>query len=237
MLKARALLVEADAMASKAGFGSIKVMFECWRYNRSHINILEDGAITKAEKELDAAGWQHLMHESGMRSLMNAEARDSWDKSITNGEFPALTKENIGATFARLHDARQSMFEDGVISVFRRLSWCYKTNQPFKFGKRIIVDYLFSHGYPNHRQTDELDDLMRVMSILDGKPEPDHRNGTYQLISGSKQQGNTAENDYLHIRWYLKGSGHITFKRLDLVDQLNEILAKRFPRVLSRDKK
>ena len=35
------------------------------------------------------------------------------------------------------------------------------------------------------------------------------------------------------IRYYQKGSGHITFKRLDLVDKMNDIVAKHYPSALS----
>lgn len=233
---ARLLIQEAAEMASSSGFGGIGCFFETWRNNPRHVNILDTDAIQKAQRHLDAAGWEYLMKESGMRSFMNAEARAAWSKSLLEGNFPAFTKDNIGATFARLHDSRGEMFVDGVISVFRRLSWNYKTNQPFKFGKRVIIEHLMSYGSPNSHQTNELDDLMRVLHILDGKPEPDHRNGMYALIS-TAAPGTEGENDYLQLRWYKKGTGHVMFKRLDLVDELNLILAKRYPNALSRDKK
>lgn len=50
----------------------------------------------------------------------------------------------------------------GVIILFRRLSWDYKTNQPFQFGKRIILNCLLSvygndtaHAFLNHTTTDQ----------------------------------------------------------------------------------
>jgi hypothetical protein len=78
----------------------------------------------------------------------------------------------------------------GVIILFRRLSWDYKTNQPFQFGKRIILNCLLSvygndtaHAFLNHTTTDQLDDLLRVFHVLDGKPEPDHRHGMYATLN------------------------------------------------------
>jgi hypothetical protein len=81
-----------------------------------------------------------------------------------------------------------------------------------------------------------LDDLIRVMCILDGKPEPDHRNGMrFQLEAAHHAGANELENGYLKVRWYRKGSGHVTFKDQRMVDQLNRIVARRFPDVLSAD--
>jgi Domain of unknown function (DUF4942) len=130
------------------------------------------------------------------------------------------------------------MFERGVIECFRNLSWNYKTNQPFKFGKRLIFDRLVdggrAFGYPSRHRTDELNDLMRVFHIFDGKPENDHRSGIWYLIMDARNLGKTvAENDYFIIKWFKKGSGHVKFKRLDLVDKLNAILAKHYPNALA----
>lgn len=125
------------------------------------------------------------------------------------------------------------MFERGVLQCFRRLSWDYKTNQPFKFGKRIIVRRLLTSGSPNFHVTNELDDLIRVFSILDGKPEPDHRNGAYYLVSDARRS--EAEHDYFSLRWFKNGNGHLTFKRADLVNQMNKILAKHYPNALASE--
>lgn len=40
------------------------------------------------------------MHESGLRSLMDAKAREDWDRSISEGNIPELTDANIRSTFA-----------------------------------------------------------------------------------------------------------------------------------------
>lgn len=169
---------------------------------------------------------------------MDATARDTWAKQIAEGEVPELTAANIEATFGQLYEARGDMFERGVLQCFRRLSWDYKTNQPFKFGKRVIVTGLMTGGYAGSRATNELDDLMRVFHVLDGQPEADHRNGMHALISGARhERRREAENAYLHLRWFKNGNGHATFKRPDLVDKLNLILAKHYPAALAAERR
>jgi hypothetical protein len=188
---------------------------------------------------VDAAAWQYLMHESGMRSLMDAKARETWDKAIAAGDIPELTEPNVRSTFGMLHDSRVEIFERGVIACFRGLSWEHKTNLPQKFGKRIVITYLT--GSSSYSKSDQLDDLVRVMAVLDGKPEPDHRGGVYSLLNAAGLNGwpckaGEVENDYLSIRTFKNHNGHVTFKRLDLVDRMNLIIAKHYPGALPAPK-
>ena len=139
-----------------------------------------------------------------------------------------------------LHDSRVDMFEQGVIECFRRLSWDYKTNLPQKFGKRIVMRYLTSYGSANHTQTDHLDDLLRVFHLCDGKPEADHRSASYGLISSAMQASSLwpkrAENEYVAVRLFKNQNGHVTFKRTDLIQRLNRIIAKHYPDALPAPK-
>jgi hypothetical protein len=181
------------------------------------------------------------MKESGLRTFLDSEARRAWDTSIEKGEIPELTLENIASTFHTIHSSRGEMFERGVCEVFRRLSWSYKTNTPVKFGKRLIVTQLHTiykkepyWAVLNHSTTDELDDLVRVFAVLDGKNEPDYRYAIYSAISHAERAGASEfEYPYFSVRWYKKGTAHLTFKRPDLVAGLNRILAKHYPNALA----
>jgi hypothetical protein len=190
-------------------------------------------------KSIDAETWGYLMRESGLRTFMDAKARETWDEKISKHEVPPLTIDNIEATFSDLYANRGRMFEDGVINVFKRLAWDYKTNSPVRFGKRIIVTYLAQYAgtSPSFRTTDQVDDLMRVFHVLDGKPERDVRRATYQDMSAAwAKRERFYENEYIAVKWFKNNNGHITFKRLDLVDKLNDILAKHYPGALPAPK-
>lgn len=201
-----------------------------------------DDFMPGVTKRLDADMWDLLMKKSGMLSLMDAKARNEWHDKIRNCTVPPLTRENIEATFEMLHSTRGEIFERGVIQVFRNLSWDFKTNNPFRLGKRIILTGVTNCvtgndyerlGYPNSRTTNEIDDLLRVMNILDGKPEPDHRNGAYAFVRTASEDENwEASNDYISIRLHRKGTGHVTFLRMDLVERMNQIIAKHYPGAL-----
>ncbi|WP_431821310.1 DUF4942 domain-containing protein [Burkholderia sp. F1] len=235
------LLGEAQVLAKAAHLGFPRLVIDESYGCRGRPTVTgeyakRDEAEAAIVRLIDVRGWDYLLSESGLRTFMDAKAREQWSNQVTEGDVPELTAANIEATFAQLYGARGDMFERGVLQCFRRLSWDYKTNQPFKFGKRIIVKYLLPQGSTNHRVTDELDDLIRVFSVLDGQPEPDHRHGAYCLISDAQCVRQTeAENAYFHLRWFKNGNGHLTFKRTELVEKMNKILAMHFPNALASE--
>ena len=238
--QAFALLREAHEIATVAhlGFPTIGVS-KGYRAQGDDIA----GPYARAEEAfgtsravIDAAAWRYLMQESGMRSLMSASKRAEFDEQLEKSTMPELTREAIYATFGALHESRAEMFDQGVIECFKKLSWHYKTNLPQKFGKRIVVTYLtYTYGV-NSRAADTLDDLMRVFHVLDGKLECDWRRASYVEISEASRAEATwpkgYENDYYAVKLFKNGNGHVTFKRPELVDALNRIIARHFPSAL-----
>lgn len=212
---------------------------------RAHVEF-PDGVETLV-RHVDAAFWDKLMGESGLRTFMDATARERWRKDINEAKVPRLTQETIEETFRGLFADRKAMFERGVIACFQKLSWDYKTNLPVKFGKRIIMEYVvdvWGKGRaryvtgPTQSGCDRLDDLIRVLMVLDGKSEPDHRQGAYQTLHTqiNIRQPLPKEpfelNGMLSIRVYRNGNAHVTFLRPDLVDKLNAIVAAHYPNAL-----
>ena len=191
-------------------------------------------------KVLDAAVWSTLLDKSGLRSFLDATARDQWRHAIDKLQVPALTRENIDATFSTLHQGRSAMFERGVCELFRKLSWHYKTNSPCRLGKRLVLSFIVDTRIgsvrlaPRHDGCDRLDDLVRVMSILDHKPEPDHRHAVWSTLTKANwpNEGPFTWADYFSIRGFKNGNAHLTFLRLDLIDKMNAIIAKHYDHVL-----
>lgn len=203
-----------------------------------------DDVLSDCLKTVDAGAWRYLMNESGLMTFMDAQARREWHSKIHAREVPTLTYENINATFEALHNGRNDLFERGVLNCFRSLSWDYKTNQPFSFGKRLIMTRVFCvYGTSKNRYlslqnsaTNNLDDLERVFHIFEKLPEPDCRNGWYQRIS--KHRRGTpmeSESDYMQVKWFWNGNGHVLFKNPELVEKMNQILVKHYPAALAHD--
>jgi hypothetical protein len=206
----------------------------CWLMEK------RETAMKAITRNLDRSIWRDLMKKSGMLSLMDAEARNQWYNSLEKDDIPAVSEENILSTFEQLHQSKGDVFERGVINVFKGLSWDYKSNSPCKFGKKIIVTGLVKYdrwgfGLNWGWQSDRLADLERMLTILDEKPVPDNRADVTRRLSDhihESRHSNCYEDEMFAIKYFQKGTAHITFKRPVLVDKLNDIIARHYPGTL-----
>jgi hypothetical protein len=201
-----------------------------------------DKAMPVITRNIDCSVWRDLMLKSGMLALMDAQARDQWHKNLEEGELPAINEANILTTFEQLHLNKMDVFERGIINVFKGLSWDYKTNSPCSFGKKIIVNNLVSHnrwGFSLNWgwRRDQLADLERMLFLLDAKPIPDNRSDISTRLMKHIRDNPTKdvyEDEFFSIRYFQKGTAHLTFKRLELVEMMNNIIAKHYPGVLAK---
>lgn len=86
-------------------------------------------------------------------------------------------------------------------------------------------------------QRDRLADLERMLMILDGKPIPDNRADVTRRLGDhihENRHSNRYEDEMFTIKYFQKGTVHITFKRPELVDKLNDIIARHYPAMLYR---
>lgn len=207
----------------------------CWLMEK------RETAMKAITRHLDRSIWQDLMKKSGMLSLMDAAAREQWYNSLEKDDIPAVSEANILSTFEQLHQSKGEVFEHGVINVFKGLSWDFKSNNPCKFGKKIIVNGLVKHdrwgfGLNWGWQRDRLADLERMLMLLDGKPVPDNRADVTRHLGDhihENRHSNSYEDEMFTIKYFQKGTAHITFKRPELVDKLNDIISRHYPGALS----
>ena len=207
----------------------------CWLIEK------RETAMKAITRNLDRGIWRDLMKKSGMLSIMDAQARDQWYNSLEKEDIPVVSEANIMSTFEQLHLNKIDVFERGVINVFKGLSWDYKTNSPCSFGKKIIVNNLVAHsrwGFSLNWgwRRDQLADLERMLFLLDGKQIPDNRGDvTTRLMEHIRDNPSKDiyEDDFFSIRYFQKGTVHITFKRIDLTEKMNDIVAKHYPGMLA----
>lgn len=210
--------------------------YDCW------FTETPDKAMKAITRNIDRRIWRDLMNKSGMLSLMDAQARDEWHKSLEKDDIPAISEDNILSTFEQLHHNKQKVFERGIINAFRGLSWDYKTNSPCSFGKKIIINNLMTHNQWGFSlnwgwRRDQLVDLERMLFLLDGKPIPENRSDISARLM-EHVRDNPARDGYedvfFSIRYFQKGTAHLIFKRLDLVEKMNDIIAKHYPCMLAQ---
>lgn len=209
--------------------------YDCWLMEKP------EKAMPVITRNIDRSLWRDLMLKSGMLSLMDAQARTQWYQNLEDGDLPSISEGNILSTFEQLHLSKVEVFERGIINVFKGLSWDYKTNSPCCFGKKIIVNNLvtsnrwgFSLNWGWRR--DQLADLERMLFLLDGKPIPDNRADiSTRLMEHIRDnpRKDAYEDEFFSIRYFQKGTAHLMFKRTDLVEKMNDIIAKHYPGMLA----
>lgn len=191
-------------------------------------------------REVDRKIWHKLMSDTGMLTLMNSDQLSEWHTSLYSDNMPEATLDNVLASFKQLHADSAMMIEKGILSLFKKLSWDYKTNNPRMFGKKIIMNWLLEvHRWGASVRSDaqaRIDDLEKAFCLLDKKPVPDFRDGAGVGFSGyvSKHgfDGERFECEYFSVRYFKKGSGHVTFLRPELVDMMNDVLSRHYPHAL-----
>ncbi|HDV2092249.1 TPA: DUF4942 domain-containing protein [Escherichia coli] len=216
-------------------WGVRQYRYDCWLMEKP------ETAMKAISRNIDRGIWKDLMKKSGMLSLMDAQARDEWYKNLEGEDIPAVSEANILSTFEQLHQSKGEVFERGVINVFKGLSWNYKTNSPCKFGTKIIVTGLvkcdrWGFGLNWGWQRDRLADIERMLVLLDGKPVPDNRADVTRRLGDhihENRRSNHYEDEMFVIKYFQKGTAHIVFKRPELVDKLNDIIARHYPGALA----
>ena len=237
--EAQTILAEASGRSWFSGLAKIVENSLCSDRSETRNAAIRRSICRIADRDI----WTRLMNDTGMFTLMSEAQRKAWDQQLYSDDCPEITLDNVIATFRQLNASKGATFEQGVIDVFRNLSWDYKTHNPCLLGKRIIIDGVLD----NHRglyfsvrtyAQNRINDLARPFWILDGKNVPDNRISEGANLSAFISQGGAASVgevftcEYFTLRAYKKGSAHITFSRPDLVEKINDIIARHYPGAL-----
>ncbi|HGB0711045.1 TPA: DUF4942 domain-containing protein [Salmonella enterica subsp. enterica serovar Typhimurium] len=241
----KALQEAQKLLAAAAGCDGVSGMAQLVESGlRGSLSAKGDEAIRRSIcLHADRDIWQRLMEDTGMLTLMSAAQKKQWSTDLYSDNYPEISLDNVLATFRQLNTSKAETFEQGVIDVFRNLSWDYKTNNPRYLGKRIIIDGVLDnyqgkwYSVRSYGQ-ERINDLARTFWLLDGKTVPDFRVSEGAQLSNFIQQGGVNSVgelltcDYFTLRVFKKGSAHITFTRPDLVDRVNDIIARHYPGAL-----
>ncbi len=198
-----------------------------------------EARVERLKKRIDKGLWSELMNTSGLLTFFDQEAKRDWYNNLEEKKYPEFTRVNVEATFAQVHSNRGDIFERGVLNILKRLNhWDYKTNLPQKLREKIIIEYAVENCFGklswNHcGRSDQLSDLERAIFVLQGKPEPDHRVNICSRCAEAMAKGEKEYSDELFkVKFFKKGTVHVWIKANDVIDKINDIIAKHYPDAL-----
>lgn len=208
------------------------------------------------ERMLDQASWKSLFRKTNIDQIMDQKTRDEFNAKLSydsfgyhgdgGGGMPPLTEDNIRATMQGVYEDRGEYFAKAVEAVYKRLSWDYKTNQPYQFGQKIIVSYAVC-SYSHFNSEDEMSlyavstsilDLERVVNTL-AKRQPSNSDtgvrGMKAVKRGVWTDVPALEGDPLmRIKLYKNRNAHVEIYDEEIVNGMNRIMSERVPFALKK---
>lgn len=193
----------------------------------------DDYAAT-ARKIVDRKAWATLIRMTDLEKLMDKKAKDQLRQQLQE-QVPEVTEDNVWATLQQFLADADTIFKRGIANCFSSLDRRFRSHDGWKIGHRIILSYAFDgFGHWRHQsnQRDAMHDVDRTFHVLDGKSTPDMINGIVATVERNRQAGpygarqSEHDSEYMKVRCYKNGNAHLWFKRDDLVEKVNRLLAE-----------
>lgn len=196
-----------------------------------------DKFLTRVRQDIDRGIWNHLLLATNLERLMDATARDQFRDQLEK-DPPEATVDNCFATMSALIGDADLIFKRGIATAFSKLDRRFRTHDGFKIGAKVILGRAFQDfgGWNHYRRHNEtLRDIERTFLTLDGRPHPDYSGGFLGVVETARRDSYVpgsltlrafeCEDDYFRLRVFKNGNAHLWFKRADLVEQVNRLLA------------
>jgi hypothetical protein len=195
--------------------------------------------------------WHKVFARMEFHKWLDQKQRNEFIRDIDrNGHIP-FTKDNIKGTLHNIFEQRQRLFEQSVANVFDELTRYYdgnanhvegwKTNDNYKINRKIIFPYgcsfdrdfrKFSTRYGG--SVDIYNDLDRVLCVLTGRDFStcetigEALRRIFDILGYNVKSPfiNETESRFFEIKFFMKGTVHLTFKDVKDWELFNKTAAK-----------
>jgi uncharacterized protein DUF4942 len=171
--------------------------------------------------------WRAITDKCQVHEMMSIKASKEMQEQIEKEDLPELTVENLQGFLSNLGDSLPDLINKAIIEVFEFLTpqrSGYVTNKKQELGERVIISYCVDHWGVSHHKRQYLQALDNVFHLLDGKGIAKHPFNLPTLLETEKRKKdtNTLETEYFSCKWFKNRNLHLKFRRLDLVQQINQ---------------
>lgn len=194
-----------------------------------------DAQIRKIRKVF----WKYACDQLQLYNLMSSKKRAEFDKQLNADELPEFNLKNVHSTFQVLIDNVRSLVEDTIFEafdVFRPHNSWHATNTEYAVAKKVILEgIIITHMFRGKRTSPSLsyyqEQRLRIIdnafSLMDGKGPVKYPGDSISVIKEAIRDGRReCETTYFKYKWHMNGTLHVVFKRMDLVQKMNEIGGK-----------
>jgi len=200
-----------------------------------------NGSINDWLNTLRQKYWENVMNVDTFRKYLTGNIMDSVRNLIKKQANTEFNLNNIYKVKQMLMNLFVVNLEKSAIDIFEQATKYHmseysknihlyngwKTNKGHRLNKKIIQPINF-YGYTSLQFSSYngslIESLEKVLNYFDDfKPYK----SIFKCEPKEYPNENELENDYLHLKAYKKGTTHITFKRLDLLDKLNLFVGKK----------
>lgn len=237
--KGYALLAEAQKELTECMGAHYSDFVTVDHYARLEGSKAADNVKAKIKKNV----WKLLIDRLGIRKVLSVKRAEELDKKFNddqNGrvpdQFPEITASAVFDMLNSMTGSADEFAQEAVMEVWEFLhpsSWKkYATNEryaKFELGKKVILSWWVEGSYSQsapyraiYQKYAEYRALDRVFHLMDGKGIPAGYNSPLIDAINTSPDGR-GETEYFSFRACQNRNLHLEFKRLDLVNQLNQI--------------
>lgn len=199
------------------------------------VDVLPRMSLERATTELDQRWWRYCFQFTGLAKLMDEQATKEFQESLEK-DCPTFSIENIQTMALTMYQEKEAIFLRGIYNVFRQLDRGYRTNdrQRFEVTSKSIITWMFDTWWSgrgeyriNHHKRAMVNDIDRCLCVLSDRTYQEYSLETeIHAAIGKADEENTFENDYLKIRGFKNGNGHIWIKDRELLAKINRCISE-----------
>lgn len=221
--EAEALLVSLFGEKSMYMTYGLISRYENWNYIEPH-KYSED-----IQKTVRTNIWRYIFSRIGIINLLSEDRVKVLEDKLKYNNMPEITAEEVIAMLSDFSASAGSLINEVIKETYRYLRpplWNkLKTNKRYEIGPKVIKQNVIEH-YTRKECVSEyhsgaLARLDRTMHLLDGKPISVTAHIS-PLVDEINTGNGSGETEYFAFKTYMNGNLHLTFKRLDLLAELNQ---------------
>lgn len=186
--------------------------------------------------------WRKIATQLNIEKYMTSKLQSDFRSYIKDQWSLAITHENIRAFADMVFQNRYNILDNAIVEVFDEFTKYHqdnrvyiegwKTNDSWKVNRKVILPYWIkyeknwyrgSNGFDiNYSYTSKMQDIDKALAYITGRSYETLRTIEKALEDSFKQWGEgKAESTFFEIRYFKKGTVHITFKDEEIWKEFN----------------